>query len=138
MKGYYEQQVYEDVKNYILDNYKPDELKEKMQNIDAFFEELNDELWIDDDVTGNGSGEYTGDKWSYAADNVKCDIETVCIALREFCVDGETIAKHFIDGDWNYFDVRCYCLGSAICEALDDVKCDLEELKDEEEEEEDE
>ena len=48
--------VAEDVRQYIADNYTDAELVELMQDRDSFAESLNDDLWIDDSVTGNGSG----------------------------------------------------------------------------------
>ena len=50
----------------------------------------------------------------------------------EFGVDNETIGQKFLDGSWEWMDVsiRCYLLGQAISEALDEVE---EELTDEEE-----
>lgn len=51
------------------------------------------------------------------------DMETVAEALREFCVDAATIGEKFLAEDWEYLDVtaRCYVLGQAISEALDDL-----------------
>ena len=51
-------------------------------------------------------------------------MDTVTEALREFCVDAETIAEKFLEEDWEYFDVaaRCYILGAAISEALDEIE----------------
>jgi len=108
------------VLDYISDNFTPDELKNKLADRDSFEESLNDELWIADSVTGNGSGSYTFSR-NMAKHNVMADTETVLEALREFCVEAETIADKFLSDDWEYFDVtaRCYVLGSAINAALD-------------------
>lgn len=108
------------VLDYISENYTPDELAEKLSDRDSFEESLNDELWIADSVTGNGSGSYTFSR-NMAKHNVMADTETVLEALREFCVEAETIADKFLSEDWEYFDVtaRCYVLGQAINAALD-------------------
>ena len=50
-----------------------------------------------------------------------------CEAISEFGVDSETVAEKFLDADYEYFDVtiRCYLLGQAISEALDEMEDDL-------------
>ena len=119
----YLEQIKEDIRNYIEDNYTTEEITEKMEDRDEFEEMLNDELWIDDSVTGNGSGSYTMNR-AKAKENVMADVETVQEALREFCVEADTIAKKFLESDWEYFDVtaRCYVLGMGISEVLDEIE----------------
>ena len=101
--------------NYIDNDVKADK--------DAFYEYLNDNLWTADSVTGNGSGSYTFNRMK-AKENVLADFETVKEALHEFCVPAETIAEKFLSDDWEYFDVtaRCYVLGWAIYEILEDME----------------
>jgi hypothetical protein len=119
----YLEQIKEDIRNHIEENYTNEEISEKMENRDEFEEMLNDELWTDDNVTGNGSGSYTFDR-SKAQEFVLADIETVQEALREFCVEADTIAEKFLESDWEYFDVtaRCYVLGMGISEVLDEIE----------------
>lgn len=119
----YLEQVKADVENYIEDNYTAEELKEKMEDRDNFEETLDEDLWIDDSVTGNGSGSYTFNS-EKAKEHVLDDIDTVREALKEFCVEADTIADKFLSEDWEYFDVtaRCYVLGMAIAELLDEVE----------------
>lgn len=49
-------------------------------------------------------------------------------ACKEFGVNNETVGEKFLNEDWEYFDVtiRCYLLGWAISEALDEIEDDLE------------
>lgn len=119
----YLEQIKEDIMNYITENYTTEEITEKMEDRDEFEETLNDELWVDDGVTGNGSGSYTMNR-AKAQENVLADIETVQEALREFCVEADTIAKKFLESDWEYFDVtaRCYVLSMGISEVLDEIE----------------
>lgn len=118
----YNEAVKADVLDYIRDNYTAEEIAEKLEDKDSFAEELNDELWTEDSVTGNGSGSYTFNTWK-AKEFVFDDTETVQEALKEFCVDAETVAEKFLYEDWEYFDVtaRCYCLSGAIYEALEEL-----------------
>ena len=119
----YLEQIKEDIRNHIKENYTNEEISEKMEDRDEFEEMLNDELWTDDNVTGNGYGSYTFDR-SKAQEFVLADIETVQEALQEFCVEADTIAKKFLESDWEYFDVtaRCYVLSMGISEVLDEIE----------------
>ena len=122
----YQTAVKNSVLDYLKENFSREELAERMQDREQFAEELNDELWAEDSVTGNASGSYTFSRWGAR----KCcleDMDTVTEALREFCVDAETIAEKFLDEDWEYFDVsaRCYVLCGAICEALNEIAAEV-------------
>ena len=88
-----------------------------------FEEQLHDDLWIDDSVTGNGSGSYFFNNMR-SIEAVQDNMDLCVEALKEFCVDSETIAKHFLDNDYEYFDVtiRCYLLGQAIAQALEELE----------------
>ena len=120
MKYNYFEAVKEDVENWISENVNLTEYAGERDRLEG---ELNDSLWIEDSVTGNGSGSYTFNN-SRAKEYVFADTDTVTEALREFCTEAETIAKKFFLGDWEYFDVtaRCYVLNSAICEVLDELE----------------
>lgn len=116
----------EDIKDYIAENYTAEELNEKMLDLDDFSEELSDDLWTVDGVTGNGSGSYTFNRATakdYILNNPE-NIDVLREALKEFCVDGDTIAEKFLSEEWEYFDVtiRCYILVSVIYEVLEDLK----------------
>jgi len=128
----YSHQVEKDAYRAIKENYSMEELSEWLKDRDSFEEHLFDEFWIDDSVTGNASGSYTFSR-SDALDNVSSDFDTVVEACKEFCVDASTIAEKFLAEDWEYFDVtaRCYVLGNAISEALDDIEKEVEEWEEE-------
>lgn len=100
--------------NYDLTDYSDREEAE---------EALYDDLWTDDSVTGNGSGSYTFNSYK-AREYVFADPDTVKEALREFCVSAEEVGNKFLDEEWEYLDVtaRCYVLGQAIAEALDEME----------------
>lgn len=93
------------------------------EDLEEAYEELYDDLWTEDNVTGNGSGSYTFNRCEakeYVTDNMDLCIE----ALKEFCIDSETIAEKFLCEDWEYFDVtiRCYLLGECLSEVLEGYK----------------
>lgn len=118
----------EDIRDYIRENYTEEEIRENLENRSTWEEELNDDLWTEDSVTGNASGSYTFNSWrakEYVTDNGDLLRE----ALRDFCEDSETIAEKFLDEEWEYFDVtiRCYILGSVIYQVLDEIEEEFEE-----------
>ena len=128
MKYNYLETVTADALEYIRDCYTTEEIAQAIiEDRDQFAEKLNDEMWIVDSVTGNGSGSYTFNSRK-ALDFIAADPDTVAKALREFCVEAETIADKFLSQDWEYFDVtaRCYCLYGAIDAALDELENDPE------------
>jgi hypothetical protein len=127
MKNYdYYEAMKEDIKNYIAENYTAEELHENLLDIDNFSEQLNDDLWTVDSVTGNSSGSYTFSR-ATAKEYILSSSENIDVlreALKEFCVDGDTIAEKFLSEEWEYFDVtiRCYILNGVIYEVLEDLK----------------
>lgn len=116
--NYYEA-VKEDALEAIRNNYDLTDYSDREEAEEA----LNDDLWTDDSVTGNGSGSYTFNSLE-ARDYVLADPDTVKEALREFCVSAEEVGNKFLDEEWEYLDVtaRCYVLGQAIAEALDEME----------------
>ena len=124
MKNYnYLEAVTADVIDFIRDEIDATEYTDR----DALAQYLNDELWVDDSVTGNASGYYTFNAHK-AKEFIFADPDTVSEALREFCVEAATVAEKFLNQDWEYFDVtaRCYVLSQAIEAALDSVENELE------------
>lgn len=112
----YHDAVLTDVIQYIMD----EEPERECSDRDELEEKLNDELWTVDSVTGNGSGSYTF-SCEEAKHNVSCNVDLVREMAEEFCVEKRDLAQHFLDEDWEWFDVsiRCYLLGWAIHYALD-------------------
>lgn len=114
----YLEMVKADIEN-VIDDYEVD----WTDTIDNIVEKLDADLWVDDSVTGNGCGEYTGlysDRSAlYMVDE---DRETVKDALLDFGVDAKTIGEKFIDGDFEYLDItaRCYVLHQAIWEVVEE------------------
>lgn len=124
----YEMTMSDDIRDYIRENYTEEEIREKLEDRDEWETELNDDMWISDSVTGNASGSHTFNTWK-AREYVTDNTETLQEALREFCEDAESIAEHFLNGDWEYFDVtiRCYLLGQVLHSVLDEIEEEMEE-----------
>lgn len=109
-----------DIAQYILDNMT----SETIDGIDEddLSEQLNEDLWIADDVTGNGSGSYTFSR-SQAAENVRGNEDLVREMIREFDLDVGDVVDRFLDSDYEWFDVsiRCYLLGEMISTVIRDL-----------------
>jgi predicted nucleotidyltransferase len=126
----YEEEIKADVLDAIRDFYTAEEIRERMEDRERWAEELYDDLWVDDSVTGNASGSYTFDRYT-AREYVTSNMELLKDAFYEFGVDSETIAEKLLDEDWEYCDVtiRCYLLNSAIWAALDEIAEEIEEAE---------
>lgn len=123
----YLESMKEDVKEYITNNAEFD-MDDLIYNRTELEEKLNNDLWINDNVTGNASGSYTFNSYKakeYVLDNMDL-LENMC---NEFGIDAETIGKKFLESAWEWMDVsiRCYLLNQAISETLDDIEEELEE-----------
>lgn len=122
MEYNYLMHVTEDVKTAILDYYTKEEIKQNFENLesrDAFAEKLYDDLWVNDSVTGNASGSYTCN--AYQAEEYIChNWDLLVEALEEF---GESESDALSRGaEFCDVTIRCYLLGSAINEALDELE----------------
>lgn len=117
----YMKEMKANVKEAILDNYN---LTEWDGRREEFEEQLKDDLWTDDGVTGNGSGSFTFDRLQakeYVIDNGMGYLRDAC---DEFGIDAHEIGERFLSDDWEWMDVtiRCYLLGWAISDALDELE----------------
>ena len=127
----YHYEMRQDVRNAIEEGYNLDEWRGRRDELE---EKLNDDLWIDDGVTGNASGSYYCNRYK-AMQAVTDNMELLQEALDEFGADYNDIGREFLAGDWEGFDVtiRCYLLSSIISDVLDSIEedGDLDELEDE-------
>lgn len=118
----YNEEMKQDIISYINDNDILDTEWDEDTDRDALYEKLNEELWVEDSVTGNASGSYTFNT-AQAREYVTQNMELCMTALDEFGTAPKTIAQKFRDGEWEWLDVsiRCYVLGSALSAALDEL-----------------
>lgn len=115
MKYNYFEAVKADVLAYISENINLAEF----DSFDDLEDSLNDELWVADSVTGNASGSYTFNTWQ-AEENLCHNWDLLADALREFgCESVDILDK---GAEWCDVTIRCYLLGQAISEALEEIK----------------
>lgn len=115
----YLEAVTADAKKAILENVNNWDFNDREE-----LEEIaNDELWTDDSVTGNASGSYYCNTW--------CAEESLCHNwdLLEEAADefGQDIGELFCAGaETADVTIRCYLLGRAISDAINDLENDGE------------
>ena len=93
-------------------------------------EALNDELWTADSVTGNASGSYYCNAWK-AEEALAHNWDLLAEALTEFGQDGTDVLKQGAEA--MDVTIRCYLLGQAIAEALEELEEELAAVFDTEE-----
>lgn len=106
----YLENIKEDVKEYIKENF------ESMEEIDR--ESLYDDLFIEDSVTGNASGSYYCNTWK--AEEALChNMDLLGEALEAFGCDA-----NYLENGAEACDVtiRCYLLGQALDEVLEELE----------------
>lgn len=122
----YKEAVKNDVMNYITEHYTKDEINENLSysgSRDRWQEELNDDMWSADSVTGNASGSYTFNTWQ-AEENLCHNMELLKEALEEFGCNIDYLEKGAEACD---VTIRCYLLYGAISEVLAELENDGED-----------
>lgn len=119
----YLENMISDILDYISENINISDFSDR----DELEMYLNDQLWAVDSVTGNASGSYTCNRWT-AREYVIDNMDILADMWNDFGIDSAEIGEHFRTEDWDYFDVsiRCYLLGTAISDALDELDIDFD------------
>lgn len=123
----YKEHVADDIREYIRENVDLNEWKGRRDELE---QELYDDLWDDDCVTGNASGSYYCNAWK--AEEALChNWDLLADALEEFGSDTDILRQGPEACD---VTIRCYLLGECLSEVLDELKeaGDLDEDEDEE------
>ena len=120
MKTYnYLESVKVDVKNYIENEVELSDYSSR-EELESY---LNDELFTNDSVTGNASGSYTFSTWQ-AEENICHNLDLLGEALQEFGSDMDILKDGAEACD---VAIRCYLLGQAINEVLDEMDLNFDE-----------
>lgn len=114
MEYNYFEAVKEDVLQAIRDNYDLSEYESR----DELEQTLNEELWVDDSVTGNGSGSYTFSRYK-AEEYLMRNLDILAEAIEEFGGNMDVLKDGPEACD---VAIRCYLLGQAIAEVLGEME----------------
>ena len=111
----YLESIKDDVRQYISDEDINVKAYDDRYDLET---ELHDELWDNDNVTGNASGSYTFNTWQ-AEEYLAHNLDLLEEACDEFgCDVGEAIKK---GAEYCDVTIRCYLLDQAISEVLDEL-----------------
>lgn len=123
----YRENVMNDIRNYIAEN----DIHVYESNKDDLYQQLSDDLWMADSVTGNASGSYTFNARE-AEENICHNLELLGEALNEFGCDSSYILERGAEAC--DVTIRCYLLGECLSSVLDELEeeepeaVELEEL----------
>lgn len=102
----------------VLDYIKENNITVTADNREEIEEQLRDDLWACDSVTGNGSGSYTFNSWT--AETYIChNLDLLTEAGEEFGGSMDVLKDGAEACD---VTIRCYLLPQAIAAALDEVE----------------
>ena len=116
----YLENIKADVKEYIDNEINLKEFSDR----EELEEKLNEDLWTCDSVTGNASGSYYCNSWK-AEEALAHNWDLLEEAMKEFCCEVDLLEK---GAEWADVTIRCYLLGQAIGEVLDEMEEELEEV----------
>lgn len=115
----YREAMRNDINNAIdeKENWIGKTINEAYEDVDEAFDQLYDDMWVDDSVTGNASGSYTFN--TYKAEEYIChNLDLLEQAMNEFgCEDVNAIEK---GAEWCDVTIRCYLLGEVLTEVLEE------------------
>lgn len=110
----------ESMKSDILDYLEENGIeKANAENREELADQLNDDLWIADSVTGNASGSYTCNA-QQARDMVYRNEDLLLEALEDFGNDLQSYKRALESPEYADVTIRCWLLPRAIELALDE------------------
>lgn len=80
-----------------------------------YYEDMYEGLWLDDSVTGNGSGSYTFDSWT-SAENVAHNWDLLREALEAFGGGFDVLER---GAEFADVSIRCYILAEVLTKVTD-------------------
>ena len=105
--------VKEDVREYISDN----DVVVNEYNREEVFEQLNDECFDCDSITGNASSSYTSNAWK-AEENLCHNLDLLSDALDDFGGSVDVLEK---GAEWCDVTIRCYLLPQVVDEVITEI-----------------
>lgn len=112
----YREAMTEDVKEWIKENI---DLTEWTEDREGLEQQLNDDLWTEDSITGNASGSYYCNSYK-AEESIAHNWDLLNEALDEFEQNNINVIEK--GTEWADVTIRCYLLGSVISDVLDEME----------------
>jgi hypothetical protein len=112
----YREAMTEDVKEWIKQNI---DLTEWTEDREGLEQQLNDDLWTEDSITGNASGSYYCNSYK-AEESIAHNWNLLNEALDEFEQNNINVIEK--GAEWADVTIRCYLLGFVISDVLDEME----------------
>lgn len=112
----YREAMTEDVKEWIKENI---DLTEWTEDREGLEQQLNDDLWTEDSITGNASGSYYCNSYK-AEESIAHNWDLLNEALDEFGQNNINVIEK--GAEWADVTIRCYLLESVISDVLDEME----------------
>lgn len=112
----YREAMTEDVKEWIKENI---DLTEWTEDREGLEQQLNDDLWTEDSITGNASGSYYCNSYK-AEESIAHNWDLLNEALDEFGQNNINVIEK--SAEWADVTIRCYLLRSVISDVLDEME----------------
>lgn len=112
----YREAMTEDVKEWIKENINLTEWTEDREGLE---QQLNDDLWTEDSITGNASGSYYCNSYK-AEESIAHNWDLLNEALDEFGENNINVIEK--GAEWADVTIRCYLLGPVISDVLDEME----------------
>lgn len=112
----YREAMTEDVKEWIKENI---DLTEWTEDREGLEQQLNDDLWTEDSITGNASGSYYCNSYN-AEESIAHNWNLLNEALDEFGQNNINVIEK--GAEWADVTIRCYLLESVISNVLNEME----------------
>lgn len=122
----YEESVKSDIKDYFKEHLDDGERITPRKR-----DELYDDIFVSDSVTGNASGSYYCNSWK-SEESVCHNLDLLGEACDEFCVDGKTLREE-MSGEWADVTIRCMMVGRVLDECVEEWNDAIDEKEESEE-----
>lgn len=106
--------ISQDIRDYIAENITLSDFSDR----EELEETLNDDLWVEDSVTGNASGSYYCNAYK-AEEALSHNWDLLAEALAEFGENMDVLEK---GAEWCDVSIRCYLLSGCISSVLDEME----------------
>lgn len=116
----YRMEIKKDIYNFMDDNEYMLDLPEDTKEVDfdKLYNDLYDEMFIDDSITGNGSGSYFFNRYE-AEEALFGNLDLLADACEEF---GNNIDILKDGAEACDVAIRCYLLSEVLAEVLEEIK----------------
>lgn len=111
----YREELKNDIRAYIADSLWFNEDTPQERDYDDVYNDLYEEMWVADSVTGNASGSYTFSTWR-AEENLCHNTDLIEEVIDEWGAP----AKGFKGAEYWDVSIRCYLLGECLSAVLDE------------------